>query len=123
LAFLQGIGRTTVQGNIGYAVTPGGIETKHRAIYNLSVAVPLQPDKWHAFAEFAGSAGAGLPEMVVSPGLKYGFRGGHFVAFGLPLGLNSTSPKVGAIFQVQFALRKAGGDAESKLREGVLPRE
>jgi hypothetical protein len=113
-AFLQSLGRTTVQGNVGYAVTPGGAKKQQRAVHNLSVAVPWRQARWHTFAELAGSAGDGFPELVFSPGLKYGFGGGHFFAFGLPIGLNSASPKVGAVFQVQFALSKA--------REGVEQR-
>jgi hypothetical protein len=112
-AFLQSLGHSTLQGNAGYALTPGGVKTTQRAVYNLSVAVPWSRAKWHAFAEVTGSAGDGLPEIAFSPGVKHGFAGGHFLALGLPIGLNSSSPSVGAVFQVQFALSKAGAGTES----------
>jgi hypothetical protein len=111
-AFLQSLGHTTVQGNLGYAVTPGGVKSTQRAVYNLSVGVPWRQQRWHAFAEVTGSAGDGLPEIEFSPGLKYSFAGGHFLALGLPIGLNSSSPTIGAVFQVQFALTKARERAE-----------
>ena len=41
-AFLQSLGHTIVQGNLGYAVTPAGVKTTQRAVYNLSVAVPCR---------------------------------------------------------------------------------
>ena len=118
-AFLQSLGRTTVQGNLGYAVTPGGIKTAQRAVYNLSLGVPWRQPRWHAFAEVTGSAGDGLPEIEFSPGLKYSFAGGHFLAIGLPIGLNSSSPTIGAAFQVQFALSKAREEQKSPSAEAL----
>jgi hypothetical protein len=112
-----------VQGNLGYAVTPGGVKTTQQAVYNLSVDVPWRQQRWHAFAEVTGSAGDGLPEIAFSPGLKYSFAGGHFLALGLPIGLNSSSPAIGALFQVQFALSKAREEQKSPSAEGPLAHE
>jgi hypothetical protein len=107
-AFLQTVGRTTWQGNVGYAVKPGGSGPEKKAVYNLSLAVPWRHGRWHALAELAGSSGDGSSAIAFSPGLKYGFGGGNFVALGLPVGLTSSSPDIGLVFQVQFSLGKAG---------------
>ena len=111
-AFLQALGRTTWQGNVGYAVRPGGSEPEKEAVYNLSFAIPWLQGRWHALAELAGSSGDGSSAIAFSPGLKYGFRGGDFVALGVPVGLTSSSPDIGLVFQVQFSLSKAGEQAE-----------
>ena len=50
-AFLQTLGRTTLQGNVGYAVRPGGSEPEKRAVYNLSVAVPWRQGRWNSLTE------------------------------------------------------------------------
>jgi len=60
----------------------------------------------------AGSSGDGSSEIAFSPGLKYGFRSGNSVALGLPIGLTSSSPDIGLVFQVQFSLSKAGEEEE-----------
>jgi len=112
-AFLQTLGLTTLQGNVGYAVRPGGSEPEKKAVYNLSFAVPWRQGRWNALAELAGSSGDGSSEIAFSPGLKYGFRGGNFVALGVPVGLTSSSPDIGLVFQVQFSLSKAVEEAES----------
>lgn len=106
LAWLQPLGRATLQGNVGLAITPGdsGSESQTSAVYNASWAFPLPAPGWHGFAEVAGIAGDEETELVVSPGLKYSFSSGHFLAVGVPVGLTSHSPDIGLIVQMQLSL-------------------
>ena len=111
-AFLQPIGRTTLQGNIGYGFRPSANMTERSLGYNISAAVPLRPGRWYAFTELVGTAGTEPSTIAFSPGLRFPLGERHYAAIGVPIGMNSSSAAIGLMLQVQFSLKHPPRESE-----------
>lgn len=116
LAFLQKIGRTTLQGNLGYAVAlaKGTAEESNQGTFNASAVFPLCTNQWYLLAEATGTFATNSRQMLLAPGIKYTFGHNRFLALGLPEGVTANSPAFGVIVQMQFSIREHGEHEQAR---------
>ncbi|HTC64595.1 MAG TPA: transporter [Candidatus Saccharimonadales bacterium] len=109
IALVQTAGRFVVQGNVGYSIIHKVQETdtRNQFFYNGAVAFRLQHIRSFLLGEINGNGRAIGSQVAFSPGMKYNFTPQRYVAIALPIGLNSQTPRLGIVLQMQITLRSA----------------
>ena len=115
LALLHVWDHVTLQGNLGPGITQDQ-ETGEREVnffYNAAAAFPFRGRKWHVLAEVNGCHQEYSSPVSLAPGIKYSFQPGRFLGVSLPVGLNSSAPRLGVVVQFQTTLN-FGGEKERR---------
>ena len=109
VALVQTSGRFVLQGNFGYSIVHQVRETdaRNQFFYNSAVAFRLQHIRSFLLGEINGTRTATRSQIAFSPGMKYNFTPQRYVALALPIGLNSQTPRLGIVLQLQVTLRSA----------------
>lgn len=98
-----------LQGNFGYSVVHRTQQTgaNNQIVYNGAIAFPVERLKTWVVWEINGSHDKNGNQAAFSPGLKYNLTPERFLAIALPVGLNSRTPRIGIVLQMQINLRNA----------------
>jgi len=109
VALVQTAGRFVLQGNLGYSIFHKVQETDARDqfFYNGALAFRLQHIRSFLLGEINGNRTATGSQIAFSPGMKYSFTPQRYLAIALPIGLNSQTPRMGIVLQMQITLRSA----------------
>jgi hypothetical protein len=109
VALVQTFGRFVLQGNFGYSIVHKVQETdaQNQFFYNSALAFRLQRIRTFLLGEINGARTATRNQIAFSPGMKYNFTPQRYVAIALPIGLNSETPRLGIVLQLQVTLRSA----------------
>lgn len=104
--------RVVLQGNFGYSAVHRIRETdaRNQIFYNGAIAFPLERLKTCLVWEINGTHAQNENRAAFSPGLKYNLTPERYLAIAFPIGLNSQTPRLGIVFQLQIALRSANQD-------------
>lgn len=96
-----------LQGNFGYSAVHRirTTDASNQIFYNAAVAFPLERLKACLLWEINGAHGPGGSQVALSPGLKYNLTPDRYLAVAFPIGLNSQTPRLGFVLQLQIALR------------------
>ena len=109
--------RVVLQGNTGYSVVHKvqATDASNHFFYNAAAAFPFSQINTYLVCEINGTHAQNGSRAAFSPGLKYNLTPERFVAIALPVGLNSLTPRLGIVLQIQVTLRGAGiGNEEVK---------
>jgi hypothetical protein len=109
VALVQESGRFVLQGNIGYSFIHKVRETdaSNQFFYNGALAFPIQHIRTFLLGEINGTRSTTGSQIAFSPGMKYNFNSQRYVALALPIGLNSQTPRLGIVLQMQITLHSA----------------
>jgi len=109
VAIVKASQQAVLQGNVGYAAVHKIRETDatNQLFYNGAAAFRVQPLNGWFVGEINGTHGSGENRIALSPGWKYDLAPERFLAVAFPIGLNSQTPRIGIILQMQFTLRSA----------------
>jgi len=106
--------RVVLQGNSGYAIVHKvqATDASNQFFYNAAAAFPYDRFKTYFICEINGTHDHTRNRAAFSPGLKYNLTPERFVAIALPIGLNSLTPRLGIVLQMQITLH--GAEAENE---------
>jgi hypothetical protein len=109
IALVQTAGHFVLQGNLGYSIIHKEQETdaRNQFFYNSALAFRLQHIRTFLLGEINGNRAATNSQIAFSPGMKYNFTPQRYVAIALPIGLNSQTPRLGIVLQMQITLRSS----------------
>jgi hypothetical protein len=109
VAMVYATRRVVLQGNFGYSLVHRFQETdaNNQIVYNGAVAFPFQRLNTWVLGEINGTHDKNGNRATFSPGLKYNLTPERFLAIALPVGLNSRTPRIGIVLQMQIALRSS----------------
>jgi hypothetical protein len=109
VALVQESGRFVLQGNLGYSFIHKVRETdaSNQFFYNGALAFPIQHIRTFLLGEINGTRSATGSQIAFSPGMKYNFNSQRYLAIALPIGLNSQTPRLGIVLQMQITLHGA----------------
>jgi hypothetical protein len=101
--------RAVLQGNFGYSAVHRISQTdaNNQIFYNGAVAFPFERLNACLVWEINGTHAPDRNQVAFSPGLKYNLNPERHLAIAFPIGLNSQTPRLGIVFQMQIALRNA----------------
>jgi hypothetical protein len=104
--------RVVLQGNTGYSVVHKvqATDASNHFFYNAAAAFPFAQINAYLVCEINGTHAQNGSRVAFSPGLKYNLTPERFVAIALPVGLNSLTPRLGIVLQMQITLRGAETD-------------
>jgi Putative MetA-pathway of phenol degradation len=104
--------RAVLQGNFGYSAIHRISETdaSNQIFYNGAAAFPFVRLNTFLMCEINGTHSADRNRIAFSPGLKYNLTPEWFLALAFPIGLNSQTPRMGIVLQLQIALQSANQD-------------
>jgi hypothetical protein len=104
--------RAVLQGNFGYSAVHriSTTDASNQVFYNGAAAFPFVRLNTFLVWEINGTHSSDGNRIAFSPGLKYNLTPERFVALAFPIGLNSQTPRLGIVLQLQFALRSANQD-------------
>jgi hypothetical protein len=104
--------RAVLQGNFGYSAVHRIRQTdaNNQTFYNGAVAFPFERLKACLVWEINGTHARDRNQVASSPGLKYNLTPERYLAIAFPIGLNSQTPRLGIVLQLQIALRSANQD-------------
>ncbi len=107
VALVQESGRFVLQGNLGYSIIHKVRETdaRNQFFYNSALAFRLQHIRTFLLGEINGIRTATGSQIAFSPGMKCNFSPQRCVAIALPIGMNSQTPRLGIVLQMQITLR------------------
>lgn len=99
--------RMVLQGNSGYAIVHKvqATDASNQFFYNAAAAFPYDRFKTYFICEINGTHDHTRNRAAFSPGLKYNLTPERFVAIAMPVGLNSLTPRLGIVLQIQITLR------------------
>ncbi|HXN97511.1 MAG TPA: transporter [Candidatus Acidoferrales bacterium] len=106
--------RVVLQGNTGYSVVHKvqATDARNQFFYNAAAAFPFERFKTYLVGEINGTHAQTGNRAAFSPGLKYNLTPERFVAIAFPVGLNSLTPRLGIVLQIQITLHSAESDNE-----------
>ena len=106
--------RVVLQGNSGYAIVHKvqATDASNQFFYNAAAAFPYDRFKTYFICEINGTHDHTRNRAAFSPGLKYNLTPERFVAIALPIGLNSPTPRLGIVLQMQITLHSAETENE-----------
>jgi hypothetical protein len=106
--------RLVLQGNTGYSVVHKvqATDASNHFFYNAAAAFPYDRFKTYLVCEINGTHSHIGDRAAFSPGLKYNLTPERFVAIAFPVGLNSLTPHLGLVLQIQITLRSAETNTE-----------
>lgn len=109
VAFVYASQRVVLQGNFGYSIVHRIRETdaRNQFFYNGAVTYSIEPLKTCLVWEINGIHAPNRNQVSFSPGLKYNLTPERYLAIAFPIGLNSQTPRLSIVLQVQIALRSA----------------
>jgi Putative MetA-pathway of phenol degradation len=104
--------RAVLQGNVGYSIVHriSRTEASNELFYNIAAALPIVRLNSFLLWEINGTHSPGRNRTAFSPGLKYNLTPDRFLALAFPFGLNSQTPRMGIVLQLQIALQSANQD-------------
>jgi Putative MetA-pathway of phenol degradation len=106
--------RWVLQGNTGYSVVHKvqATDASNHFFYNAAAAFPYHRFNSYLVCEINGSHSHTGNRAAFSPGLKYSLTPERFVAIAMPVGLNSLTPRLGIVLQIQITLHSADTNDE-----------
>jgi hypothetical protein len=109
VAFVHASPWIVLQGNSGYSVfhRTQVTEATNQMFYNGAVIFPVERLKTCLVWEINGTHAPNGNRAALSSGLKYSFNPERYLAIAMPVGLNSGTPRVGIVLQLQIAVRSA----------------
>jgi hypothetical protein len=109
VALVQASRHLILQGNLGYSLVRRVRDTdaRNQFFYNTALAVPLRHGTTFLLGEINGTHAANRESISFSPGVKFNFTPERYLGLALPIGLNSQTPRMGVVLQLQLALRSA----------------
>jgi hypothetical protein len=104
--------RVVLQGNTGYSVVHKvqATDASNHFFYNAAAAFPFSQINTYLVCEINGTHAQNGSRAAFSPGLKYNLTPERFVAIAFPVRLNSLTPRLGIVLQMQITLRGAETD-------------
>jgi hypothetical protein len=101
--------RVVLQGNFGYSAVHQirTTDASNEIFYNGAVAFPFERLNTCLVWEINGTHASRGNQVALSPGLKYNLTPDRYLAIAFPTGLNSQTPRLGIVLQLQIALQSA----------------